>query len=80
MPDPMPDPMDHGVFACWQLRKKPSTRPIWGAQINDRQFQSLICEESGNDIFRFPWSKKPRMDFLRPFKRAPKSMTGNFSH
>jgi len=25
-----------------------------------------ICEESGNDTFRFPWSKKSRPDFLRP--------------
>jgi len=28
----------------------------------------LICEESGNDTFRFPRSKKPRMDFLRPYQ------------
>jgi hypothetical protein len=26
------------------------------------------CEESENDIFLFPRSKKPRMDFLRPYK------------
>ena len=30
--------------------------------------QSLICEESENDTFRFPWSKRPRMDFLRPYQ------------
>jgi len=28
----------------------------------------LICEESENDIFRFPRSKKPWMDFLRPYQ------------
>ena len=44
--------------------KKSSTRPGWGAQINDRQCKSLICEESENDTFRFPWSKKSRLDFF----------------
>ena len=44
-----------------------STRPVWGAQINDVSCKSLICKESENDIFRFPFSKKPRMDFLRPY-------------
>ena len=39
-----------------------------GAQINDLQRKLLICEESENDTFRFPWSKKPRMDFLRPYQ------------
>ena len=29
-------------------------RPVWGAQINDLYCKSLICEESGNDIFRYP--------------------------
>jgi hypothetical protein len=29
-------------------------RPVWGAQINDRQCKSLICKESENDTFRFP--------------------------
>ena len=29
---------------------------------------SLICKESENDTFRFPWSKKQRMDFLRPYQ------------
>jgi hypothetical protein len=28
--------------------------PCGGAQINDQQGKSLICEESGNDTFRFP--------------------------
>ncbi len=28
----------------------------------------MICEESENDTFRFPLSKKPRMDFLRPYQ------------
>jgi len=36
------------------IRAKSSTRPGWDAQIIDRQYRSLICEESGNDIFRFP--------------------------
>ncbi len=40
--------------------------PIGGAQISDLRCKLLICEESENDIFRFPLSKKPRMDFLRP--------------
>jgi len=38
-------------------------------QVIDLRDKSLICEESGNDAFRFPWSKKPRMDFLRPYQR-----------
>jgi hypothetical protein len=38
--------------------------PRVGAQINDRQCKSLICKESENDTFRFPWSKKSRLDFL----------------
>ncbi len=42
--------------------------PIEGAQINNLHRKSVICEESENDIFRFPWSKKPWMDFLRPYK------------
>jgi hypothetical protein len=42
--------------------------PLWGAQINDRHHKSLICEESENDIFRFPLSKKSRLDFLRPYQ------------
>jgi hypothetical protein len=50
------------------LAKSPSKRPGWGAQINDRQGKSLICEESENDTFRFPWSKKFRLDFLRPYQ------------
>ena len=33
--------------------------PIKGAQINDLHRKSLICEESGNDTFHFPQSKKP---------------------
>jgi len=28
----------------------------------------LICKESENDTFRFPWSKKFRLDFLRPYQ------------
>ncbi len=42
--------------------------PGRGAQINDRQCKSLICKESENDTFRFPWSKKSRLDFLRPYQ------------
>ena len=53
----------------WWLRKKPSMRPRWGAQINDGCCKSLICKESGNHAFRFPRSKKPRMDFLRPYQQ-----------
>ncbi len=41
-----------------------------GAQINDLQCKLLICEESENDIFRFPLSKKPKMDFLQPYKKT----------
>ncbi len=33
--------------------------PIKGAQINNLHRKSLICEESENDTFRFPQSKKP---------------------
>jgi len=29
-----------------------------GAQINDLQRKLLICKESENRVFRFPWSKK----------------------
>jgi hypothetical protein len=43
-------------------------RPVMGARINDLQRKLLICEESENATFRFPWSKKPRMDFLRPYQ------------
>jgi len=42
--------------------------PTWGAQINDLHRKLLICKESENDTFRFPWSKKPLMDFLRPYQ------------
>jgi hypothetical protein len=38
------------------------------AQINEWYCKSLICEESGNDTFRFLKSKKPRMDFVRPYQ------------
>jgi len=60
----------NGLFATLLLMalQKSSTRPEWGAQINDWQLKSLICEESENDTFRFPWSKKPRMDFLLPYQ------------
>jgi hypothetical protein len=44
-----------------------ATLSMLGARINDLQRKSLICKESENDTFRFPWSKKPRMDFLRPY-------------
>jgi hypothetical protein len=40
-----------------------------GAQINDRDRKSSICEESENDTFRFLWSKKFRLDFLRPYQQ-----------
>jgi len=32
---------------------------------------SLIREESENRSLGFPWSKKPQMDFLRPYQ-APR--------
>jgi hypothetical protein len=32
------------------------------------RYLSNLCKESGNNTFRFPWSKKPRMDFLRSHK------------
>ena len=32
--------------------------------------KSKICEESENDTLRFPLSKKPLLDFLRPYKRT----------
>ena len=41
--------------------------PVWGARINDGGYKSLIREESGNDTFRFGWSKKPVTGFLRPY-------------
>jgi len=42
--------------------------PIGGAQIGDLPRKLLICEERENDIFLFPLSKKPWMDFLRPYQ------------
>ena len=42
--------------------------PRVGAQINDQECESLICNESENDTFLFPWSKKFRLDFLRPYQ------------
>jgi len=50
-------------------------RPLKGAQINDLRCKLLICEERENDTFRFPWSKKPLRDFLRPYHRL---ITGKF--
>ena len=50
------------------LVKSPSTRPARGAQINDSHRKSLICEERENDAFPFPWSRKSRQDFLRPYQ------------
>ncbi len=40
-----------------------------GARIRDRLSMSLIHEESENDTFRFPWSEKSRLDFLRPYQQ-----------
>jgi hypothetical protein len=56
----------------WQ---KVITAPRVGAQINDWQCKSLICEESENHTFRFPWSKKPLMDFLRPYQIDQEAMS-----
>ncbi len=41
------------------------SRPSVGARVNDINLESLIREERGNDVFRFPRSKKPLTDFLR---------------
>jgi len=46
---------------------KSSTRPLKGARINYLQRKLLIREESENDTFRFPMSKKPLVDFLRHY-------------
>jgi hypothetical protein len=57
--------------------KGSSPRPVGGAQSNELSCKSLFCEESGNDAFRFPWSKKARLDFLRPYKlSSPLSCNG----
>jgi len=48
--------------------QKAINAPRMGAQINDQQYKSLICEESENDIFRFPFSQKSRMDFWRGYQ------------
>jgi hypothetical protein len=52
----------------WIAPEKAINAPRVGAQINDRQCKSLICEESENDTFRFPWSQKSRMDFWRGYQ------------
>jgi hypothetical protein len=61
-----------GLFARLSRKlmalKKSSTRPVWGAQINDRYCKSLICEERENDTFRFPWSQKFRLNFWRGYQ------------
>jgi len=63
----------HGYLRNLDTHKKTSRdflRPYQrNTQINDRHYRSLICEESGNHVFRFPRSKKPRMDFLRPYQK-----------
>ena len=46
-----------------------------GARINDINLESLIREGSGNRAFRFPRSKKPLTDFLRPYVN---NMLNNF--
>ncbi len=38
--------------------KRHQTRPWTGAQSNGLQRKSLLCKESENRVFRFPWSKK----------------------
>ena len=46
----------------------PVTAPPFGApESMTWEVKSLIREESGNDDFHFPLSKKPIMDFLRPY-------------
>ncbi len=49
--------------------------PLKGAQINDLHRKLLICEESENDTFRFPRSKKPWMGFLRPINNDQRGFT-----
>jgi hypothetical protein len=54
----------YGTSILWSVKSsdrtniddfaKSSMRPEWGAQINDVECRSLICEERGNDNFRFP--------------------------
>ena len=39
--------------------------------------RSLICEGSENDAFHFPWSKKPRMDFLRLYQSGKQKNPGH---
>ena len=52
--------------------QKNITAPPFGApESMTWDVKSLIREESGNHVFRFPLSKKPIMDFLRPYQRAP---------
>ena len=50
-----------GYFRQYRL----PSRPSMGARINDINRESLIREGSENDVFHFPRSKKPLMDFLR---------------
>jgi len=38
-----------------------------GARINGLRSKTLILEESENDAFHSPRSKKPLMDFLRHY-------------
>jgi len=56
----------HGLFAtlCNAAR-------VRDARIQDRYPQSWIREERENPVFPCPWSKKSRMDFLRPYVPRP---------
>ncbi len=46
-------------------------RPSVGARINGLSSKTLIREESENDAFHSPRSKKPVMDFLRQYNVSP---------
>jgi len=43
-------------------------RPSMGARIDGWQSKASIREESENDAFHFPRSKKPLTDFLRQYQ------------
>jgi hypothetical protein len=51
-----------------------------GARINDINRESLIREGSGNHAFRFPWSKKPLTDFLRPITTSREESKNDAFH
>jgi len=56
----------------------PLTDSLGRPSIHDHKYESLIREESENDTFRLPWSKKSRLDFLRPYQDS--QMTHSCGH